>query len=81
MKYTISPIIREILTSHGLLGFDTVQECESAIMKDQEWWKNWDTTDWESFDKCAVISWREGNIAANTVHEIAIDLTKKCFGL
>lgn len=76
MKYTISPTIRLILFKYGYLGFDTVQECESAIMKNQDWWRTWDTTNWKSFDKCAVISWREGNIAANAVHDVAIDLFK-----
>lgn len=70
MKYSINGHVRMILLWADYLGFDNYQQAESAILKDPEWYKTWDTTDWQVKDVEAVALWRETQIANSAIGEI-----------
>lgn len=59
MKYSKDDRVRLILTWAGLLGFDTYQEAESAIILNEDWSTRWDCSDWRLDDLTYVNDWRQ----------------------
>ncbi len=59
MKYRINNHVRMILLWSGYLGFDNYQQAESAILKDPEWYKTWDTSECKVDDVTYINDWRE----------------------
>lgn len=59
MKYNHNKQVRLILTFNGLLGFDTYNEAESAILLQEDWSTRWDCSDWKLDDLTYVNNWRQ----------------------
>ena len=81
MKYTHDNHVRMILLWHGLMGFDSFKEAESAILKDPEWFNTWDTKDWHLDDLTSVTQWRESNVATNAVNTVSNNILSRYFGV
>jgi hypothetical protein len=79
MKYQHDERVRTILLWHGLLGFDSFNGAESAILKDSDWFKTWDTSDWHLDDLETVTVWRETHVANNAVATVSDTVLSRYF--
>lgn len=81
MKYQHNERVRTILLWHGLLGFDSFRDAESAILKDPEWHKGWDTSEWHVDDLTTVTLWRESQVAKNVIANVSDNVLSRYFGV